>query len=95
MILVDCEVKVMKVEYGWGRAEIEIVSGKVKGDNIKVMTVCDPPRINMWLTHVHEEIINDMLDNMIYIKESCKHVEMAESCKNVVMVGDFNGEEVN
>lgn len=45
MVLVKSGVKVTKVEYGPGKAEIMIVKVRRRGeDSIKVMTVYIPPR---------------------------------------------------
>lgn len=35
---------------------------KKNGHNIKVVMVYIPPRTNIWLAHLHEEVLKDTLD---------------------------------
>lgn len=66
----------MMVEYGQGKAE----SAKVRrnGDSDKVIMAYIPPKTSQRSAHIHEKMLNDMVDNMN---------EIHESCTNEVMMG--------
>lgn len=58
--------------------------GKEEG-HIKAMTAYVPPRTNKWLAHIHK-MTNDTLHSM---------KDKMESCKKVVVVGNFNCGKIN
>lgn len=73
MLVVQAGVKVMKVEYRQGIAEIVSETlRRTNTNNIKVMTVHTLPRTNKWPVHVHGDVLTDTLDSM---KKIMKNLE--------------------
>ncbi len=63
MIVIKADVKVEKVEYGQGRAEMVNVNVMPVKHTIKVMSVHVPLRTNKWPIFKHEEMLRDTLNS--------------------------------
>ena len=82
LILSKSNIKVCKVEYGKGKAEV--ISVLIKDDNQqaqKIVAAYVPPKTKYWTAEEHEQMLNDTVESLEWI---------VKGTKRVIMVGDFN-----
>ena len=82
LILIKSNIKVCKVEYGKGKAEV--ISVLIKDGNRqtqKIVAAYVPPKTKYWTTEEHEQMLRDTVESLEWI---------IRGSKRVIMVGDFN-----
>ena len=87
MILIRSNIKVTKVEYGKGKAEVLSVQIKeMNGETHKIVVAYVPPKTRCWTTEDHEELLKNTLESL---------EQITKNSRRVLIAGDFNCSEVN
>merc|ERR1711980_60312 len=73
MILMRSNIKVTKVEYGKGKAEVLSVQIKeMNGETHKIVVAYVPPKTRCWTAEDHEELLKNTLESVI--DSEVKHI---------------------